>query len=63
LPDQVVAELVDADEAVQGDTVSAIQKNAWLASGFKVLVPNFIKKGEKVLINTSTGLYAGRYNK
>jgi hypothetical protein len=28
LPDQVVAELVDADEAVQGDTVSAIQKNA-----------------------------------
>ncbi|MDR2823399.1 MAG: elongation factor P [Mycoplasmataceae bacterium] len=60
LPDQVVAEITDAEEAVQGNTVQSVQKKAWIASGFELQVPQFVKKGDKVLINTTSGAYVGR---
>lgn len=63
LPDQVVCEIKDAEEAVQGNTVQSVQKKAWLASGYEIQVPQFIKKGDKVIINTLTGEYSGRENK
>lgn len=60
LPDQIALDIIDAEEAVQGNTVSSIQKKAWLSTGLEVLVPQFIKKGDKVLVNTSDGKYVGR---
>lgn len=60
LPDQIVCEVIDCEEAVQGNTVQAVQKNAWIASGFRILVPQFIKKGEKIIISSSDGTYKGR---
>lgn len=60
LPDQIVAEVVDAEEAVQGNTVQSVQKKAWVINHFEIQVPQFIKKGDKVLINTVTGEYVGR---
>jgi elongation factor P len=60
LPDQIVAIVTDAEEAVQGNTVTSVQKKAWINSGFEIQVPQFIKKGDKVLINTNTGEYVGR---
>ncbi|MDR0545734.1 MAG: elongation factor P [Mycoplasmataceae bacterium] len=60
LPDQIVAEVTEAEEAVQGNTVQSVQKKAWISTGHEIQVPQFIKKGEKVLINTTTGQYVGR---
>jgi elongation factor P len=60
LPDQVVSEIADCEEAVQGNTVQNVQKKAWIASGYEIQVPQFIKKGDKVLINTTSGEYVGR---
>ncbi|MDR0826186.1 MAG: elongation factor P [Mycoplasmataceae bacterium] len=60
LPDQIVAVVSDAEEGVQGNTVQAAQKKAWISTGLEIQVPQFIKTGDKVLINTTTGEYVGR---
>ena len=60
LPDQVAIEIKEAEEAVQGNTVQNITKKAWLVTGWEILVPQFIKSGEIVLIRTSDGQYVGR---
>ena len=60
LPDQVAIQIAEAEEAVQGNTVQNITKKAWLVTGWEILVPQFIKSGEIVLINTSNGQYVGR---
>ncbi|MCV3743497.1 elongation factor P [Ureaplasma sp. ES3154-GEN] len=60
LPDQIVVTISEAEEAVQGNSVSNATKRAWLASGYDFQVPQFIKSGEKVLINTATGQYVSR---
>lgn len=60
LPDQVTIELADAEEAVQGNTVQNVQKKAWLPSGYEILVPQFVKKNEKIVVNTANGEYVGR---
>lgn len=60
LPDQVAIEIKEAEEAVQGNTVQNVTKKAWLVTGWEILVPQFIKSGETVLIRTSDGQYVGR---
>ena len=60
LPDQVAIPIAEAEEAVQGNTVQNVTKKAWLVTGWEILVPQFIKSGEVVLIRTSDGQYVGR---
>lgn len=60
LPDQVSLKIEFAEEAVQGNTVQAAMKKAKLETGLEIEVPQFIKTGEKVIINTTTGEYIGR---
>ncbi len=60
LPDQMVIEIETAEEAVQGNSVTNAMKKAWLVTGLEITVPQFIKSGEKVIINTSDGSYVGR---
>ncbi len=60
LPDQVAIQIAEAEEAVQGNTVQNVTKKAWLVTGLEILVPQFIKSGEVVLIRTSDGQYVGR---
>jgi elongation factor P len=52
--------LVDAEEAVQGNTISNVTKKAWISTGYEVTVPQFIKKNETIIIDTRTGKYVGR---
>jgi elongation factor P len=40
--------------------VTSVQKKAWITSGLEIQVPQFIKKGDKVLVNTTNGEYVGR---
>lgn len=60
LPDQVIMVIKEAEEAVQGNTVTNVTKKAWLQTDWEIQVPQFIKTGEKVLIETSAGKYISR---
>lgn len=60
LPDQLVVTIIEAEEAVQGNSVQNATKRAWLESKWEFQVPQFIKSGEKVIINPSNGQYVGR---
>jgi len=48
------------EDAVRGDTSSAITKDAKLETGLVVKVPAFIKTGDEVSISTEDGSYRGR---
>lgn len=60
LPKNVALEVTYTEDAVKGDTSSAITKDATLETGLVVKVPAFIKKGDKLSIDTSTGSYRER---
>ncbi|WEK83321.1 MAG: elongation factor P [Mycoplasma sp.] len=60
LPDQVVCTVKEAEDAVQGNSVTNALKKAWLLSGYEINVPQFIKTGEKIIIDTKTGKYVAR---
>ncbi len=60
LPDQVKLEVKEAEEAVQGNSVTNAQKKAWLVTGWEIQCPQFIKAGEIVLVDTRTGKYISR---
>lgn len=60
LPDQVVCTVKEAEDAVQGNSVTNAQKKAWLMSGYELSVPQFIKTNEKIIVDTKTGKYVSR---
>ncbi len=62
LPASVVMEVTEADHWEKGNSVSNLTKPVRVASGLTVMVPLFIKQGEKIKINTAEGTYIGRVN-
>ena len=60
LPAAVVLEVAEAEEAVKGDTVSNLQKNATLSTGLVLKVPLHIKAGDKVKVSPESGEFLGR---
>ena len=60
LPPTVVLPVVEAEDAVKGDTVSNIQKIVKVATGYELKAPAHIKVGEKIKISTDTGEFLGR---
>ena len=60
LPTSVVLEVAEAEDAVKGDTVSNIQKNATLSTGLVLKVPPHVKVGDKIKVNPDTGEFLGR---
>ena len=60
LPDKVALEVVEAEQAVKGDTATSAQKTAVLETGWEIKVPLFIEQGEIVLVSTIDGKYSGR---
>ena len=48
------------ENAVKGDTTSSIQKDATLETGITIKVPAFIKQGDVISVDTSTGAYRER---
>lgn len=49
-----------AEDAVKGDTSSSITKDATLETGITIKVPAFIKQGDVISVDTSTGAYRER---
>ncbi|MEK7063871.1 MAG: elongation factor P [Patescibacteria group bacterium] len=62
IPAAVVMEVTEAEHWEKGDSVSNLTMPVAVASGLTVMVPLFIKKGDKVKINTEEGTYIGRVN-
>ena len=60
LPKNVYLEVTYTEDAVKGDTSSAITKDATLETGVTVKVPAFIKTGDVISVDTSTGAYRER---
>jgi elongation factor P len=60
LPIKVTLVVTNTTEAVKGNTVSDVSKDAVVETGATVKVPAFIKIGDKIIYNTSQDEYAGR---
>lgn len=61
-PVKVTVQVTDAPDAVAGNTVNAAKKPAQVETGAEVLVPLFVKTGEKIIVDTDTGTYVSRSN-
>ncbi|HSX23769.1 MAG TPA: elongation factor P [Candidatus Saccharimonadales bacterium] len=60
LPKNVPLKVTYAEDAVKGDTSSAITKDATLETGLTVKVPAFVKTGDIISVDTATGAYRER---
>lgn len=60
LPKNVYLKVTEAEPAVKGDTSSAITKDARVETGITVKVPAFIKTGDIISIDTTSGAYRER---
>ena len=63
LPPNVVMQIVASEPGIKGDTASGASKPATLVTGATINVPLFIKEGEWIKIDTSSGQYLERVNK
>lgn len=60
LPKNVYLEVTYAESVTKGDTTSSVLKDATLETGMIVKVPAFIKTGDIISVDTSTGEYRER---
>jgi elongation factor P len=60
LPKNVYLTITYAEDVVKGDTANSVMKDATLETGKTIRVPAFIKQGDVVSVDTSTGEYRER---
>lgn len=60
LPKNLFLEVTYTEDVVKGDTTSSVLKDATLETGKVVKVPSFIKTGDIVSVDTTTGEYRER---
>lgn len=60
LPKNVPLKVTYAEDAVKGDTSSAITKEATLETGISIKVPAFIKTGDLISVDTTNSTYRER---
>lgn len=60
LPKNVPLLVTYAENAVKGDTSGTVTKDATLETGLVLKVPAFIKQGDIISVDTSTGTYRER---
>ena len=63
LPPTVIMQVTSSEPGIKGDTASGATKPATLSSGAVVNVPLFIKEGEWIKVDTSSGGYLERVNR
>ena len=59
-PQHVTLEIAEADAVVKGQTASSSYKPAVLENGLKVMVPQFIGAGERIVVTTDSVEYVER---
>lgn len=60
LPDQVTLEISEAEPVVKGQTATSSYKPAVMENGIRVMVPQFISAGEKIVVDTNELTYLRR---
>jgi len=60
LPSSVVLEVVETPPELRGGTATKRPKPARLSTGIEIQVPEYIRNGERILVSTLTGEFAGR---
>lgn len=60
LPKNVYLQVTYAEDVVRGDTSTSITKDATLETGITAKVPAFIKTGDIISVDTTTGAYRER---
>lgn len=60
LPPTVVLEVVDTAPDMKGATATRRAKPATVSTGIEIQVPEYVRIGDKVTINTQTGEFSGR---
>lgn len=60
LPNTVVLEVTETEPGIKGDTASGGSKPATLETGYVVNVPFFVNVGDKLVVDTRSGLYVSR---
>lgn len=62
LPANVELDVVDTEPAAKGNTVSNVQKDAKVETGYTLKVPSHINVGDRIRISTVTGEFQERVN-
>ena len=60
VPTFIIAEVVEADPGLKGDSSKAGYKPAKIDTGASIQVPLFISQGETIKVDTRTGIYVER---
>ena len=60
LPQTVTLEVIDTPPELKGGTATKRPKPDKLSTGIEIQVPEYVGNGEKVLVSTVTGEFAGR---
>jgi elongation factor P len=60
LPTSVDLEVMSADTAIRGDTATGVTKKVRVETGITIQVPNFVKVGDIIRVDTRTGEYLTR---
>ena len=60
LPASVDLQVVETEPAIKSATVTNVTKPAKTETGLVVQVPQFIREGESIRVNTADGTYLGR---
>ncbi len=60
VPAKMEFEVVEADAVVKGQTASSSYKPAKLSNGARILVPQYLGTGERVIVDTTDGTFVGR---
>jgi elongation factor P len=60
LPMHIISEVTYTEPGVKGDTATNTMKPATIATGAEIKVPLFIDNGEKIKVDTRTGVYVER---
>jgi len=60
LPTSVDLKVVKAEIAVRGDTATGVTKKVRVETGIDIQVPQFVKEGDTIRVDTRTGEYVTR---
>ncbi|ADN69096.1 elongation factor P [Mycoplasmopsis fermentans] len=60
IDDTVTLEVIEAPDAVKGNTTTNPQKKVKVETGYELETPMFIKEGDLIVISTDTGKYNGK---
>jgi elongation factor P len=60
LPQTVVLEIIEAEPVVKGQTAASSYKPAVLSNGVRIMVPQHVETGTRVVVDTSDASYVER---